>query len=250
MSGHSKWATIKHKKGAADAKRGKVFSRISKELIVAAKAGGSNPDTNTTLRSLIQKAKSVNMPSDNVERAIKKGAGEIEGVTYEEIVYEGYASGGVGLVVKVLTDNKNRAAAEVRHIFGKHGSSFSGQGSVSRGFERRGQIFIDASAVEEDKLMEIVLEAGADDMTKDGDKYEVLTQPSAFSGVMDALEKAGIATEDSEISLVPLTMVPVADATAARSVMKFVADLEDNDDVQAVYTNMDVSDEIAGSLEE
>lgn len=249
MSGHSKWATIKHKKGAADAKRGKVFSRISKELIVAAKTGGSNPDTNITLRSVIQKAKSVNMPSDNVERAIKKGAGELEGATFEEIVYEGYASGGVGLVVKVLTDNKNRAAAEVRHVFTKHGSSFAGQGSVSRGFERRGQIFVAAEAVEEDKLMEIVLEAGADDMTSDGGSYEVLTQPASFSAVMDALEKAGIPTEDSGISLVPLTLVPISDDSKAKSVMKFISDLEDNDDVQDVYSNMDVSDEIAASLE-
>ena len=249
MSGHSKWATIKHKKGAADAKRGKVFSRISKELIVAAKGGGSNPDTNITLRTLIQKAKSANMPQDNVERAIKKGAGELEGVTFEEIVYEGYASGGVGLVVKVLTDNKNRAAAEVRHIFTKHGSSFAGQGSVSRGFERRGQIFVAEGAVEEDKLMEVVLEAGADDMTSDGGSYEVLTQPATFSAVMDALEKDGIATEDSGISLVPLTLVPVSEASKAKSVMKFISDLEDNDDVQDVYSNIDISDEIAAALE-
>ncbi len=248
MSGHSKWATIRHKKGAADAKRGKVFSRISKELIVAAKAGGSNPETNLTLKSLIQKAKSVNMPADNVERAIKKGAGEIEGASFEEIVYEGYAAGGVGLVVKVLTDNKNRAAAEVRHIFTKQGSSFAGQGSVSRGFERRGQIFIDESVVEEDKLMEIVLEAGADDLVNDGGKYEVLTQPSAFSDVMDALEKADIKTEDSGINMVPLNLVPV-DESQARSVMKFISELEDNDDVQDVYTNMDVSEEVAAALE-
>jgi YebC/PmpR family DNA-binding regulatory protein len=249
MSGHSKWATIRHKKGAADAKRGKVFSKISKELIVAAKAGGSNPDTNLALKTLIQKAKSVNMPSDNVERAIKKGAGEIEGATYEEIVYEGYASGGVGLVVKVLTDNKNRAAAEVRHIFTKHGSSLAGPGSVSRGFERRGQIFVDASAIEEDKLMEIVLDAGADDLSSDAGKFEILTAPSAFNGVMEALEKAGIKTEDSSISMVPLNLVPVTDQSQATSVMKFVADLEDNDDVQDVYTNMDISEEIAVKME-
>ena len=249
MSGHSKWATIRHKKGAADAKRGKIFSRISKELIVAAKAGGSNPETNVTLKSLIQKAKSVNMPADNVERAIKKGAGEIEGASYEEIVYEGYASGGVGLVVKVLTDNKNRAAAEVRHIFTKHGSSLAGPGSVSRGFERRGQIFVDESVIEEDKLMEIVLDAGADDLTSDAGKYEILTAPSAFNGVMEALEKAGIKTEDSAISMVPLTLVPVTDQNQANSVMKFVADLEDNDDVQDVYTNMDISEEIAAKME-
>ena len=249
MSGHSKWATIKHKKGAADAKRGKVFSRISKELIVAAKAGGSNPDINITLRTLMQKAKAANMPGENVERAIKKGAGELDGVTFEEIVYEGYGSGGVGLVVKVLTDNKNRAAAEVRHIFTKHGSSFAGQGSVSRGFERRGQIFIDEATVEEDKLMEIVLDAGADDLTCSGGQYEVLTQPAAFSGVMDALEKESIKTEDSELSLVPITLVPIAEESKAKSVVKFVLDLEDNDDVQNVYTNMDISDEIAATLE-
>lgn len=249
MSGHSKWATIKHKKGAADAKRGKVFSRISKELIVAAKAGGSNPDINITLRTLMQKAKAANMPGENVERAIKKGAGELDGVTFEEIVYEGYGSGGVGLVVKVLTDNKNRAAAEVRHIFTKHGSSFAGQGSVSRGFERRGQIFIDEATVEEDKLMEIVLDAGADDLTCNGGQYEVLTQPAAFAGVMDALEKESIKTEDSELSLVPITLVPIAEESKAKSVVKFVLDLEDNDDVQNVYTNMDISDEIAATLE-
>lgn len=248
MSGHSKWATIKHKKGAADAKRGKVFSKISKELIVAAKAGGSNPETNLTLRQLMLKAKSVNMPSDNVERAIKKGAGEIDGATYEEIVYEGYAGGGVGLVVKVLTDNKNRAAAEVRHIFSKHGSSFAGQGSVSRGFERRGQIFVDESIIEEDKLLELVLEAGGDDMTHDGGKYEILTQPQEFSVVMDALEKAGVKTEEAEISLVPVTWVPVSDESQAKSIMKFISDLEDNDDVQGVYSNMDISEDIANKL--
>jgi YebC/PmpR family DNA-binding regulatory protein len=248
MSGHSKWATIKHKKGAADAKRGKIFSRISKELIVAAKGGGSNPDINITLRTLMQKAKSVNMPSENVDRAIKKGAGELEGVSFEEIVYEGYASGGVGMVVKVLTDNKNRAAAEVRHIFTRHGSSFAGQGSVSRGFERRGQIFIAEDTVEEDKLMEIVLEAGADDLTNDGG-YEVLTSPVAFNDVMDALDKADIKTEDSGISLVPLTLVPVTEASKAKSVMKFISDLEDNDDVQDVYSNIDISDDISAALE-
>ena len=249
MSGHSKWKTIQHKKGAADARRGKVFSKLSKELMVVAKQGGSDPDKNPTLRTVIQKAKSVNMPADNIDRAIKKGAGEIEGVTYEEIVYEGYASGGVGIVVLALTDNKNRAAAEIRHIFTKNGSSFAGQGAVTRGFERKGQLFVDVSVVEEDKLMDIVLEAGAEDMKKDGDQYEVLTDPSSFADVTEALEKEEIKTISAEVSLVPLTYVPVSDKSVASSVFKFVAALEDNDDVQNVYTNMDVDDAVLTELE-
>ena len=168
MSGHSKWKTIQHKKGAADAKRGKVFSKLSKELMVIARAGGSDPVKNPTLRTLIQKAKGVNMPADNIDRAIKKGAGELEGVVFEEAVYEGFAGGGVALVVMALTDNKNRAAAEIRHIFSKHNSSFATQGSVTRGFERKGQIIVDSSATDEDTLMGVVLDAGADDMKRDG----------------------------------------------------------------------------------
>ncbi|MDD4872555.1 MAG: YebC/PmpR family DNA-binding transcriptional regulator, partial [Kiritimatiellae bacterium] len=239
MSGHSKWATIKHKKGALDAKRGKIFSKMSKELMVAAKQGGSNPDMNPTLRTVIQKAKSYNMPSDNIDRAVKKGAGETEGVTFEEVSYEGFAAGGVALLVKALTDNKNRAAAEIRHIFTKHGSSFAKEGAVSRGFQRKGQIFVDASTVAEDKLMEIVLNAGAEDMINDGDQFEVLTDPATFPAVTDALEKAGIKTLSAEISMVPTVAVPVTDKNLAAAVMRFVNDLEDNDDVQNVYSNMD-----------
>ena len=194
MSGHSKWSTIKHKKGAADAKRGKIFSKLSKEIMVVARQGGSDPAMNPTLRTVIQKAKAVNMPSDNIDRAVKKGAGELDGIIYEEIVYEGYADGGVGLIVMVLTDNKRRAAAEVRHIFTKNNSSFADKGSVSRGFERKGQIFVDKSTIEEDALMDVVLEAGAEDMHGDGDQYEILIDPSSFSAVMDAIEKAGIQT--------------------------------------------------------
>jgi YebC/PmpR family DNA-binding regulatory protein len=250
MSGHSKWKTIQHKKGAADAKRGKIFSKLSKELMVVARQGGSNPETNPTLRTLIQKAKSVNMPGDNIDRAVKKGAGELEGVTFEEIVYEGYAAGGVAMIVKVLTDNKNRAAAEVRHIFTKHGSSFASQGSVSRSFERKGQIFVDASNANEESLMELVLEAGADDMKQDDGQFEILTDPSVFTDVMDALEAAGIETHDAEVSLVPDTYVPIADQSVAKSVLRFVSDLEDNDDVQNVYTNMDIDDSIINALED
>ena len=250
MSGHSKWATIKHKKGAADAKRGKVFSKLSKELMVVARAGGSDPDMNPTLRTVIQKAKAVNMPADNIDRAVKKGAGELDGVVFEEGVYEGYAAGGVGLVVMVLTDNKNRTAAEVRHTFSKNGSSFAAQGSVMRGFERKGQIFVDSTSVEEDKLMDIILEAGADDMTEDSGQFEILTDPTTFSDVMEAIEKAEIETLSAEVSFVPMTSVPISDKSVAQSVMKFIDALEDNDDVQSVYSNIDISEELARELEE
>ena len=250
MSGHSKWKTIQHKKGAADARRGKVFSKLSKELMVVARQGGGDLNGNPTLRTLIQKAKSVNMPGDNIERAIKKGTGELEGVQYEEITYEGYASGGVALVVQFITDNRNRAASEIRHIFSKHGSSFASQGAVTRGFERKGQIFIDAEKVDEDELMTRILEAGADDMKRDGDQFEVLTEPAVFADVCEALEKAEIETVSAEVSLVPETYIPVTDKSAAKSVMKMVADLEDNDDVQNVYTNMDVDDALLDELPE
>ena len=248
MSGHSKWATIKHKKGAADAKRGKAFSKISKELMVVARAGGSDPSMNPTLRTVIQKAKSVNMPADNMERAIKKGAGELEGAVYEEIIYEGYAGGGVGMIVLALTDNKNRAAAEIRHVFSKHGSSFAAQGSVSRGFQRKGQIFVDAEGVDEDELMGTVLDAGAEDMKSDGDQFEILTDPNSFADVTEALETAGIATLSAEVSLVSDALVPVTEKSTAASIMRFIDALEDNDDVQSVYTNMDVDDAIMQEL--
>lgn len=249
MSGHSKWKTIQHKKGAADAKRGKIFSKLSKELMVVARQGGGDPDKNPSLRTVMQKAKSANMPGDNIKRAIKKGTGEIEGVIFEETTYEGFAAGGVALVVRALTDNKNRAAAEIRHIFTKHGSSFAGQGSVTRGFERKGQIFVDASSVEEDRLMDIVLEAGAEDMKRDGDQFEVLTDPTVFTQVTGALEKAEITTVNAEVSLVPGTYMSISDKSTASSVLRFVMELEDNDDVQNVYTNMDVDDEVLTELE-
>jgi YebC/PmpR family DNA-binding regulatory protein len=248
MSGHSKWKTIQHKKGAADAKRGQVFSKLAKELMVVAKRGGSDPATNAALRALIQKAKSVNMPADNIDRAVKKGAGELEGVTYEEVTYEGYASGGVALIVNVLTDNRNRTAAEIRHIFNKHGSSFASLGSVARGFDRKGQIFVDASAVDEDKLLGLVLDAGAEDMKSDDGQFEILTDPVSFANVMEALEKAGIPTLGGEVSMVPQAYVPVTDKALAASLTRFVAELEDHDDVQNVYTNMDIPDDVLKEL--
>ncbi len=250
MSGHSKWATIKHKKGAADAKRGKIFSKIAKEIMVAAQQGGGDPTANITLRSLIQKGKGVNMPNENIERAIKKGTGELGATSFEEIVYEGYAGGGVALIVKVLTDNRNRAAAEIRHIFGKHGSSFAQQGSVSRSFERKGQILVDAASVTEDRLMEVALEAGADDIVLDGEQYEILADPSAFADICDALEAAGIEAAGKEITLLPMLSAPVTDPALARSILRFVAALEDNDDVQNVYTNMEMTDEVMDAVGE
>jgi YebC/PmpR family DNA-binding regulatory protein len=248
MSGHSKWKTIQHKKGAADAKRGKIFSRMSKEIMLIAKAGGGNPETNASLRTVIQKARSYNMPADNIERAVKKGTGELAAAALEEVTYEGFAPGGVSVVVKALTDNKNRAAAEIRHIFTKHGTNFAALGSVSRGFKRKGQIFVDASAVPEEKLMDIVLEAGADDMQLDGDQFEILTEPPQFDAVVAALDKAGIPKTSAEVTLVPDTYVAVREKAAASSILRFVEDLEENEDVQNVYTNLDVDDAILAEL--
>lgn len=253
MSGHSKWATIKHKKGAADAKRGKIFSKIAKEMTIVAKAGGGDPGNNPTLRTLIAKAKAVNMPNDNIDRAIKKGTGELAADALEEITYEGYAQGGVGLVVKVLTDNKNRAAAEIRNIFKKNGSDFAGLGAVSRGFERKGTIMIAAAdGVTEDKVMEVALGAGADDMVTEEGGFTVTCQPNAFAEVSAAIEAAGIKfdQENSQVGLVALTLVPVTDVAVAKAVNKFVAALEEHDDVQDVYTNMDIDDAVASQLEE
>lgn len=250
MSGHSKWATIRHKKGAADAKRGKIFSKLAKEIMVVARQGGGDPNNNPTLRTLIQKAKGENMPGDNIDRAIKKGTGEIDGVTYEEITYEGYAAGGVGLIVKVLTDNKNRAAAEVRHIFTKNGSSFAAPGSVSRGFERLGRITVEAASVNEDELTALVLDAGADDMEQEEGDFLITTQPQNFNQVCQALEEAGIATKSSALELVPMAWTNVSDLQNARSVLRFVTALEDNDDVQEVYHNMDVDDSLMQQLQE
>ncbi len=251
MSGHSKWATIKHKKGAADAKRGKAFSKIAKEMTIVAKQGGGDPNNNPTLRTLMAKAKAVNMPNDNIDRAIKKGTGELAADVLEEITYEGYAAGGVGLVVKVLTDNKNRAAAEVRNVFRKNNSDFATLGSVSRNFERKGTILVPAAGVTEDQLMEVVLGAGADDMVSEEGGFTVTCAPSAYSAVCEAIEAAGIAfdQENSRVGLVPTVLSPVTDVAVAKSVNKFVAALEELEDIQDVYTNMDLADEIAEAAE-
>ena len=249
MSGHSKWATIKHKKGAADAKRGKIFSRIAKEITIVVKQGGGDPNNNPTLRTLIQKGKAANMPNDNIDRAIKKGTGELQAETYEEISYECYAAGGIGLVVKVLTDNKNRAAAEIRNIFKKNGADFAALGSVSRNFERKGTILIAREGQDEDALMEIALNAGADDMSGDDDGFEITCSPAAYNDVCAALEKAGIPTVSSECGLMPITTTNVTDVTMAKAVTKFISMLEDNEDVQDIYHSMDIDDSIAEEVD-
>lgn len=250
MSGHSKWSTIKHKKAATDAKRGKIFSKIAKEIMIVARQGGGDADTNITLRTLIQKARSVNMPADNIERAIKKGTGELEGVQMEEIMYEGFASGGIALLVQSLTDNRNRTASEVRHVFTKHNGNLAGQGSVARTFNRKGVIQVNSEAVNEDELMELAIECGAEDMTNEGDYYEIVTGPSEYPDVLNRLEERGVAVENSELTLVPETYMPVTDAGQASSLLKFVEALEDLEDVQNVYANFDIPDEIMAAISE
>ncbi len=251
MSGHSKWATIKHKKGAADAKRGKIFSKIAKEITIVVKQGGGDPGNNPTLRTLIAKAKSVNMPNDNIDRAIKKGTGELAADILEEIIYEGYTNS-VGVVVKVLTDNKNRAAAEVRSIFKKAGAELAQQGSVMRNFARKGTILIpQAEGLEEDAVMEVVLNAGADDMETDDGGFTVTCEPSAYYDVCNALDQAKIVidAENSQVGLVPLMTTPVSDVSVAKAINRLVEALEENEDVEDVYTNMDVDDSIADQLD-
>lgn len=249
MAGHSKWANIKHKKGRADAARGKVFSKISKEIMVAAAGGGGNIDDNIQLRALVQKAKSVSMPKDNIERAIKKGTGELEGGRLEEGSYEGYAAGGIAVVVKVLSDNKNRSASEVRHAFSKHGANMAEQGAVSRMFQRRGQIMVAKEVVDEDRLMELALECGADDLKSEGEHYELLMEPAVFDSVSDALTQADIAMERSEVTLIPDVVTEVDSVDQARSIMKFIDALEELDDVQDVYANFEFSEEVFQALD-
>lgn len=249
MSGHNKWSTIKHKKAAADAKRGKVFSKIAKEILIAARQGGGDPAANITLRSLVAKARSVNMPADNIDRAIKKGTGELESAQMDEIMYEGYAPGGIAIIVQVLTDNRNRSAAEVRHVFTKFNGSLAGQGSVSRSFNRKGVIEVNADGVEEDALLEMALEAGAEDMTNEGDYFEVVTGPSEYNDVLAKLESSDVPVQSSDLTLVPETYMPVTDLGQARSLINFVEALEDLDDVQNVYSNFDFPEEVTAKLE-
>jgi len=241
MSGHSKWATIKHKKGALDAKRGKIFTRLIKEIMVAAKAGGGDPDGNPRLRSAILAAKSENMPNDNIQRAIKRGTGEIEGASYEDITFEGYGPGGVAIIVDVLTNNRNRAVSEIRHAFSKNGGNLGESGSVSYMFSKKGVIIVAKSAAEEDKLTEIVLEAGADDLNDDGDYWEILTSPKDFEAVRDAVKAAKIEPESAEVTMVPSTYQKL-EGTQASAMMRLLETLEDLDDTQNVYSNFEMDE--------
>jgi YebC/PmpR family DNA-binding regulatory protein len=241
MSGHNKWSTIKHKKGAADAKRGKIFTKLIKELTVAAKMGGSDPDANPRLRTAIDKAKSENMPKDNIERAIKKGSGELEGVNYEETTYEGYGPGGVAVLVEVMTDNRNRTVSDVRSIFSKCNGNMGEAGCVSWLFDKKGLI-VYSKDTDFDTLFEAALEAGADDVADEEGQIEVVTEPASFIEVREALEKAGFKHESAEVTMIPQTMVKL-EGKQAESMLKLMDRLEDNDDVQNVYANFDISDE-------
>jgi YebC/PmpR family DNA-binding regulatory protein len=244
MSGHSKWSTIKHKKGAADAKRGKVFTRILKEMTVAARLGGGDPNGNPRLRSAVAEAKANNMPKDNIERAIKRGTGELEGATYEEVTYEGYGPGGVAIIVEALTDNTNRTTPEIRHIFEKQGGNLGTPGSVKFQFEKKGYFAVEKSAVSEDKLMDVALEAGADDLqSEDDDVFEIYTTPDNFEPVRQALETAKIATVEAKLGMIPANYVSL-DEAKSKSVMRLLENLDDHDDTQNVWSNFDVPAEM------
>lgn len=244
MSGHSKWATTKRHKAAIDAKRGKIFSSISKDLTLAAKDGGGDPTSNARLRMLIQKAKAANMPADNVDRAIKKGTGELPGVVYEQLIYEGYAPGGIGVIVEVTTDNKNRAASDVRSTFTRNGGNLATPGALQFNFTRMGQFEISADKTTEEDLMNVVLDAGAEDIKNNGDTFEVLCPISAFTNVGVALEKANIVPDDSEIAWIPNSTTPITDPDIAKKVVKLIDALDELEDVQNVYSNDDIDDSL------
>ncbi len=244
MSGHSKWSTIKHKKGAADAKRGKVFTRIIKEMTVAARLGGGDIDGNPRLRAAVAEAKANNMPKDNIDRAVKRGTGELEGATYEEVTYEGYGPGGVALMVEAMTDNTNRTTPEIRHIFEKCGGNMGTPGSVRFQFERKGYFAVEKSASSEDKLMEVALEAGADDLqAEDPEIFEIFASPDAFEQVRQALEKGKIPTVEAKLGQMPSTYVKL-DEQKSKAMLRLLEMLDDQDDVQNVWSNFDVPEEL------
>jgi len=242
MSGHSKWSTIKRKKGAADAKRGKLFTKVIKEIMVAARFGGGDINANPRLRTAVLAAKAENMPKDNIERAIKKGTGELEGVNYEELTYEGYGPGGVAMMLEVLTDNKNRTVADVRHVFSKHNGSLGEGGCVSWMFVKKGLITIEKSGADEDRLIEVALDAGALDVEDTGKEFEVTVPPGSFEEVKGRLDKAGFKCNYAEVTMVPQTSVRLA-GKEAEQMLKLMEGLEDSDDVQKVYANFDITDE-------
>ena len=245
MSGHSKWSSIKHKKGAADAKRGQLFSKLSRAIIVAAKEGGPDPDGNLALQNAIEKARSYSMPKENIERAIAKGSGaDADGSSYETVVYEGYGPEGVAVLVEAVTDNRNRTASEVRHAFTKHGGNLGTTGAVAWQFERRGVVLVSAEGADEDALVMTAAEAGADDVELDGSSFVVTSAPESLTPVREALEHAGFAVESVELAMVPKTTVAVSDESTARRIVKLVEGLEDTEDVHDVYANFDIPEAV------
>ena len=250
MSGHSKWSSIKHKKGAADAKRGQLFSKLTRAIIVAARDGGPDPNANLALANAIEKAREHSMPKENIERAIARGSGaDSDGHNFETVMYEGYGPGGVAVIVEALTDNRNRTASEVRHAFDKHDGNLGTSGAVSWLFERRGVVVVPADGVDEDELTLAAAEGGADDVSRDGSTYEIVTPPEALSGVREAVESVGYAIDSAELTLRPKTTVEVADETAAKKVLRLVDQLEENDDVQDVYANFDIPEQVLEAVE-
>jgi YebC/PmpR family DNA-binding regulatory protein len=243
MSGHSKWSSIKHKKAATDAKRGKIFTRFIRELTIAARAGGGDPESNSRLRHAIDGARAANMPSDNIKKAVQRGTGELEGINYEELSYEGYGPGGVALLVEAMTDNKNRTVSEVRYVFNKYNGNLGEQGCVSWMFTRKGMIIVPTSAIGEDELMEIVLENGAEDMKKEGDNYEISTSTDDFDKVHEALKVKKIAIESAEMSKIPSTYIKL-EGRQAEQMLKLYDKLEELEDVQNVWANFDIADEV------
>lgn len=244
MSGHSKWSTIKRKKGAIDAKRGKIFTRLIKEITVAARMGGGDPIGNPRLRSAIAVAKAENMPKDNIERGIKKGTGELEGAIYDEITYEGYGPGGVAILVDCMTDNKNRTVADVRHFFSKSGGNLGESGCVSYMFDKKGLILVDKAGVSEEELMDHALEAGAEDVVEEETEFQVLTAPEDFDAVREALQEKGVSFLEASVSMVPKNTVDIAEEKVARQLLSLLEKLEDHEDVQNVHANFDIPDEI------
>lgn len=248
MAGHSKWANIKHRKGAADAKRGKIFTRLIKEITVAARMGGGDIDGNPRLRAAVNTAKQVNMPKDNIARAIKKGTGEIEGEVYDEILYEGYGPGGVAVLVECMTDNRNRTVADIRHYFAKSNGNLGESGCVAWMFDKKGVIAVDKGGIGEEELMDLALEAGAEDVVEEESGFQVLTAPEVFEAVREALEQAGVAMASAEVSMVPKNIVEVTDEDVAKSLMKLLDNLEEHDDVQNVHANFDMDDALVEKL--
>jgi len=247
MSGHSKWSSIKHKKGAADAKRGKIFSKLIKEITVAARLGGGDPDGNPRLRTAIQAAKAENMPKDNIERAIKKGTGELEGVAYEEVIYEGYGPGGVALLVECLTDNKNRTVADIKHILDRHGGNLGEPGCVAWMFEKRGMIIFDKDKVEEEKLLDVALEAGAEDVKEGDTEFEVIILPSEFESVKKAFDDKEMVYTVAEVSMVPQSTIKL-EGKKAEQMLNLMEAFEDNDDISNIYANFDIPDEVLEAI--